>query len=506
MLSLVLALAAGLPAKLPAAEPARRPNIVFILADDLGYGDIGPFGQKIIKTPTLDQLAREGMKFTQHYAGSPVCGPSRCVLLTGKHPGHAFVRDNKEVGTWYSFEGQIPIPADEPSLVNGLKSAGYATAAFGKWGLGGVGSSGDPLKHGFDHFFGFNDQRQAHNYYPQYLVEDEGKLLLPGNTNVSVQEGLSIAPGADPHDPASYAQFTGRQYAPDLCCERALQFIRDHQEAPFFLYYPTTVPHLALQVPEDSLEEYKGKLDDQPYTGGNGYLPHQYPHAAYAAMVTRMDRDVGRMVELVKDLGLEDDTIFIFTSDNGAVYPLSGFDPVYFKSNGDLRDYKGAIYEGGVRVPLIVRWKGHVAAGTTSDYLSGFEDWFPTLLELAGITRPDPKGLDGVSLAPTLLGGKQPERPFLYREFHGYGGQQSVRVGDWKLVHRNLLPARNKVLSPTTELYDLRHDPAEGQNVAGAHPDVVARLQAVMDEQHTPSREFPFKATLDKTAVPAASR
>jgi arylsulfatase A-like enzyme len=477
---------------LQGAALAKRPNIIFVLADDLGRGDIGPFGQKIIHTPTLDRLAREGMKFTQHYAGCPVCAPSRCVLLTGKHPGHAFVRDNHEIGEWYSFQGQIPIPATEPCLAMALKSVGYATGAFGKWGLGGVGSSGDPLKHGFDHFFGFNDQRQAHNYYPQYLNDDEGKLVLTGNTNVSEKEGLSLPAGADSNDPASYAAFVGKQYAPDLCCERALQFIRDHQTQPFFLYYPTTVPHVALQVPEDSLNEYKGKLDDHPYIGGNGYLPQQYPRAAYAAMVTRMDCDLGRMVQLVRDLRLEEDTIFIFTSDNGAVFPLSGFDPVYFKSNGDLRGYKQDVYEGGMREPLIISWKGHIPAGTTSALVTGFEDWFPTLLDLAGASDAVPKNLDGISFAPTLLGGKQPERPFLYREFHGVGGQQAVRVGDWKLVRLHLVGTPKKPAAPVTELYNLAADPSEKQNVAAAHPDIVARLEKLAVEQHIPSKEFPF--------------
>ncbi len=500
-LALSLSVSGGVAGRAQAADPGRKPNIIFILADDLGYGDLGSFGQAIIKTPTLDRLAAQGMRFTQHYSGSPVCAPARCVLMTGKHPGHAFVRDNHEIGTWYSFEGQIPIPAAEPCVAAALQSAGYATAAFGKWGLGGVGSSGDPLKHGFDHFFGFNDQRHAHNYYPQFLIDDEGRLDLAGNTNVSVKEGLSIAPGADPNDSASYAQFIGKEYAPDLCHQRALQFIRDNKDRPFFLYYPTTVPHLALQVPEDSLDEYKGKLEDKPYVGGNGYLPQQYPHAAYAAMVTRLDRDIGKMVQLVQDLGLEEETIFIFTSDNGAVYPLSGYDPVFFKSNGALRGYKGGIYEGGIREPLIVRWKGHVPPGTVSDFVSGFEDWFPTLLDLAGATNARLKGLDGVSLMPTLLGRKQAPRPFLYREFHGYGGQQAVRVGDWKLIHRNLLARKNQPASPTTELYNLAADPSEEHNVATGHPAVVARLQKIMDQQHTVSPQFPFQETLDKTVL-----
>lgn len=492
-LPLLLATILPAPAGL-AADAPRQPNIIFILADDLGYGDIGAFGQKIIKTPTLDRLASEGMKFTQHYSGSPVCAPARCVLMTGRHPGHAFVRDNVEVGPWYSFQGQLALPAAEPCLAAGLRRAGYATAAFGKWGLGGIGTPGDPLNHGFDHFFGFIDQRQAHNYYPHYLNDDEGKFLLPGNTNVSEKEGLSLAPGADPNDPASYANFFGRQYAPDLCNERALAFIREHRDHPFFLYYPTTVPHLALQVPKDSLAEYQGKLDDHPYVGGNGYLPQQYPHAAYAAMITRLDRDIGKIVQLVKDLGLDENTIIIFTSDNGAVYALSGYDPVYFKSNDDLRGYKGSVYEGGMREPLIVRWPGHVPAGTSTDFVSGFEDWFPTLLDLAGAADQAPAGLDGVSLVPTLLGKSQPARAFLYREFHGYGGQQAIRVGDWKLLRRNLLGTAKRPAAPTTELYNLAADPAETQNVAAAHPDLVAQYEALMRVQHTPSKAFPLPA------------
>jgi len=488
-----------------ATVPSRKPNIIFILADDLGYGDIGPFGQKIIHTPTLDQLAREGMKFTQHYSGSPVCAPARCVLMTGKHPGHAFVRDNREVGEWYSGEGQIPLPANEVTMASLLKQAGYATAAFGKWGLGGVGSTGDPLKHGFDHFFGHNDQRQAHNYYPPYLVEDDHRLPLPGNSNAVTKMGDKLPDDADANNPASYAGFTGKQYAPDLCNERALQFIRENKDKPFFLYYPTTVPHLALLVPEDSLAEYKGKLDDKPYVGGKGYLPHPFPRAAYAAMITRMDRDIGRMVQLVKELGLEGDTIFVFTSDNGAVYPLSGTDPEYFRSNGELRGYKGSVYEGGIREPLIVRWKGHVPENTASTFVTGFEDWMPTLLELAGAKKSVPPTADGISFAPTLLGQKQAERPYLYREFHGYGGQQFVRVGDWKLVKRQLLGNKQQPASPITELFNLAVDPVEAQNVAAGNPQVVAKLENILLQQHTSSRQFPLPV-LDKSGVEKTSR
>jgi arylsulfatase A len=473
------------------AEPSPRPNIVFIMADDLGYGDLGCYGQKITETPNLDRLASEGMRFTQHYAGDPVCAPSRCVLMTGKHPGHAFIRNNSEVGAWESLQGQMPIPLAEVTITTVLQKAGYATGAFGKWGLGGVGSSGDPLKHGFDHFFGYNDQRHAHNYYPRVLISDEVQIKL---NNPPIKIPAVLPAEADINDAKNYERFTGKEYAPDLIAAEVLKFVRENKGRPFFLYYPTTVPHLALQVPEDSLAEYRGKIPDAPYRGDSGFLPQQFPHAAYAAMITRMDREIGRLVQLVKDLGLDERTIFIFTSDNGGWHHQAGLDPEFFKFNGDLHGYKGEVYEGGMREPLIVRWKGHVEANTVNASVTGFEDWFPTLLELSGLTNSSPKGLDGISFAPTLLGRNQAERPFLYREFHGYGGQQSVRVGDWKLLHRDLLPVgpKQKPRSATTELYNLAKDSGETKNVAGTNPEVVARLTGIMKQQHVASKEFPF--------------
>lgn len=468
---------------------ARPPNVVFILCDDLGYGDIGPFGQQKIRTPNLDRLAAGGMKFTRHYAGSPVCAPSRCVLMTGRHSGHAFIRDNREMGKWESGEGQLPIPDGEVTLAELFKQGGYATGAFGKWGLGGVGSPGDPLKQGFDHFFGYNDQRHAHNFYPQYLIEDAKPFPLD---NPVVKFG-KLAAGENPDDPANYARFAGRTYSADVIAERARQFVRANKDRPFFLYFPTTVPHLALQVPEDALAEYKDKLGDKPYPGGNGYAPHRWPRAAYAAMITRMDREVGSLVGLLRELGLEEDTIIAFTSDNGAVYPLSGTDPEFFQSNGGLAGYKGSVQEGGIRVPLIVAWKGHIPAGVTSERVTGFEDWLPTLLELAGARVRPPASADGVSFAPTLLGREQPPREFLYREFAGYGGQQMVRAGDWKAVREKLLPAGRKA-DPVirTKLFNLAKDPHELTNVAAENPGIVAKLEKIMREQHVPSVDFPI--------------
>ena len=473
------------------AEPAR-PNIVFILADDLGYGDIGCFGQTKIKTPHLDKMAAEGMRLTQHYSGNAVCAPSRCVLMTGKHPGHAFVRDNRSTPP----EGQYPIPAETVTLPKLLGKAGYVCGGFGKWGLGGPGSEGDPLKQGLHRFFGFNCQAVAHNHYPTHLWDDDKRVRL-NNPEFSAYQ--TLAKDLDPRDPASYSQFTGKEFAQDRIMEQALKFVRDNSERPFFLYVPSTIPHVSIQVPDDSLSEYVGQFEETPYVGGKGYLPHRTPRAAFAAMITRLDRDVGRIVALVRELGLEENTLFVFSSDNGpldhAYQGLAGTDGRFFNSAGPLRGQKGSLYEGGFRVPTIAYWKGKIPAGTTRERVSGFEDWLPTLLEVAGAKDSIPKEIDGISLAPTLLGQSQPERPFLYREFPASGGQQIVRIGDWKGVRQNLKPAgKNKLPSLTIELYHLKDDIAESKDVAAEHPDVIAQMERLMRDQHTPSAEFPLPA------------
>jgi len=478
---------------------ADRPNIVFIIADDLGYGDLGCYGQQKIRTPNIDRMAAEGMRFKYMYAGNAVCAPSRCVLATGKHPGHAWVRNNREIKP----EGQEPIPAEEVTIFEAFKSAGYTTGGFGKWGLGFPGSSGDPLKQGIDRWFGYNCQGKAHTFYPSYLWDNDRKVIvndpeIPGHATLSETENGD--------DPATYKRFTGKNYSADLINEQARKFVRDNRDRPFFCYVPTTVPHLALQVPADSLAEYQGKLgDDPPYKGGRGYLPHFTPHSAYAAMITRMDAEVGRMMALIKELGLDDRTIFVFTSDNGALngthQGLSGTDAKFFNSCGGLREGKGSLYEGGVREPGIVRWPGHIKAGSYSERVVGFEDWMPTLLELAGAKDKTPAGIDGISFAPTLLGEKQPEREFLYREFPAYGGQQSLRMGQWKLVKQNMLGGgkgaakKARAAKPrTVELFDLATDPHEEHDVAAQHPDLVARMETLMKTQHQPSKMFPFPA------------
>lgn len=473
---------------LAAASP-RLPNIIFIVADDLGYGDIGPFGQKLIRTPNLDRLAAEGVRLTQHYSGNNVCAPSRCVLMTGLHPGHAFIRDNREMKP----EGQFPIPADTVTLPKLLQARGYVTGGFGKWGLGGPGTAGEPLRQGFDRWYGYNCQAVAHNFYPTHLWDNDRHVEI-GNRAFSAHQKLPA--GADRNDPTSYAGYRGEVYAPDLIAEQARAFVRANRDRPFFCYVPTTVPHLALQVPEDSLAEYRGKFPEEPYDGSRGYLPHPTPRAAYAAMVTRMDRDIGRLLDLVRELGLERDTIVVFSSDNGPLYDrLGGTDAEFFNSHGGLRGRKGSFYEGGFRVPTIVRWPGRIAAGTSQDRVTGFEDWLPTLLTLVGAEASIPRGLDGISFATTLLGGTQPARPFLYRESPGYGGQQGLRVDDWKVVRRNLRPRPAKGEGAmVTELYDLARDPAETTNLAAAQPQVLARLERILREQHVPSAEFPLPA------------
>ena len=478
-----------------AATPAR-PNIVFLLADDLGYGDIGAFGQKKIRTPNLDQLARDGMRLTNHYSGHNVCAPSRCVLMTSKHPGHAYIRNNRGgVGQGGAGgEGQEPVPAGELKLPLTLKQLGYTTGAFGKWGLGAVGSTGDPNSQGIDRFFGYNDQAVAHNFYPVSLWNNRERVPL---NNPAFSAHQKLPADADPNDPKSYAKFTGNEYAPDRINEAARQFLRDNQDRPFFLYYPTTVPHLALQVPADSLKEYEGKFPEEPYQGDGGYLPHRTPHAAYAAMITRLDREIGKLLALVDQFGLRENTIVIFTSDNGPLWDrFGGTDTDFFDSAAGMRGRKGNYYEGGCKVPCIVRWTGKIKPGTTNERVTGFEDWMPTLLELVGAKDATPSGIDGISFAPTLLGKTQPARPFLYRESQAYDGQQCVRVGNWKAIRTNLhpRPAAKDKTPGAIELYDLKNDPTESKNVAAQHPDVVAKMAAILKEQHVPSKLWVISA------------
>lgn len=445
------------------AQGTRRPNIIYILADDLGYAELGCYGQKKIRTPNLDKMAAQGLRFKQHYAGNAVCAPSRCVLMTGLHSGHAQIRNNRETKP----DGQQPIAADTLTIARLLKNAGYVTGMIGKWGLGMHDSTGDPQKQGFDHFFGYNCQRHAHNHYPTFIWRNAQKVPLEGN------------PG----------KATGAQHTHDLFEKEALEFIRKNKDKPFFLYLPFTIPHVALQVPDDSLAEYKGKWDDPPYLGKKGYQPHDHPRAAYAGMVTRMDRTIGRILDLLRELGLDDDTVVLFSSDNGPTHDgVGGSDSVFFLSAGLLRGFKGSLFEGGVRVPMIARWPGRIPPGRTTDLISGFQDVLPTLCEIAGAKAPEK--LDGISMVPTLLGkGTQRQHEFLYWEFPGYGGQQAVRLGDWKAIRQNMNKGNMQV-----QLFNLASDVGETTDVAAQNPAIVERIQRIMRDQHVPSKLFPFKA------------
>ena len=441
-------------------QAPARPNVVLIVADDLGYGELGCYGQEKIATPNLDRLAAEGLRFTQFYAGAPVCAPSRCVLLTGLHSGHAFVRDNVEVQP----EGQLALPAGTFTLARALDSAGYATGLVGKWGLGAPGSSGTPEKQGFDEWFGYLCQREAHSFYPTHLWRNGEKVELEGN-----------ARGAT----------GGKHHVQPLLTAEALDFLERQRAEPFFLYVPFTLPHLALQPEERDLDPYRGRFEETPYDGKKGYTPHATPRAAYAAMITRLDADVGRLVAKLDEFGLGEETLVLFTSDNGPTHDVGGVDTEFFASTAGLRGRKGSVYEGGLRVPLIARWTGVVPAGKSCAQVAGFQDVLPTVLELAGIATPPE--LDGASFAAALRDGEARPRATLTFEFHGYGQQLAARRGDWKLVQRELAKGGR-----APELYDLASDPGETRDVAGEHPELVTELLAEVRAAHRPSAEFPL--------------
>lgn len=462
------------------ARPADdRPNIIYIIADDLGYNELGCYGQKTIKTPNIDRIASDGIKFTQHYSGQAVCAPARCSLMTGYHMGHAFVRNNgnpKDRMPAYKkdgiFPGQIAIPDSTVTIPELLKKKNYATAAYGKWGLGYEESTGDPLKQGFDDFGGFLCQIHAHNHYPKYLWKSGKKIPMPGNDRT----------------------LKGESYSQDYFVDWGLEFIRKNKEKPFFLYLPFAVPHLSIQVPDSDVEKYRKIIQEEKHQH-RGYLPHPYPRAAYAAMVTHMDKGVGQIMNLVKELGLDNNTIILFSSDNGPAYNrLGGSDSVYFDSANGFRGMKGSLYEGGIRIPLIARWPGKIKAGSVTDLQSAFWDILPTFCDLAEVKTPE--GIDGISLAPTLLGqtDKQKHHDHLYWEFAAYGGQQAVRMGKWKAIRQDMLKGKNPIIK--TELYDLESDPAESVDLADKYPVILKKLEEVMKDARVPSKTYPFR-TLD---------
>lgn len=439
-----------------------RPNIIFVLTDDLGYGDLGCYGQQVIQTPNIDRMAAEGMLFTDAYAGSTVCAPSRCCLMTGMHTGHAYVRGNKEAKPM----GQLPLPEDAVTVPKLLKSRGYRTALIGKWGLGGPGSTGTPNNQGFDYFFGYLCQRHAHNYYPEFLFRNDERVPLPNKV------------AGDRDDGAGVATVRG-QYSHDLMAREALQFIEQNRELPFFLYLALTIPHANNEAGKKGMEV--------PSYGPYGHEDWPDAQKGHAAMITRMDGDIGRLLAKLKELDLDGDTIVFFSSDNGP-HKEGGADPDFFDSNGPLRGTKRDLHEGGIRVPLIARWPGKIEAGSGTDHVCAFWDFLPTCCDLAGAVPPG--NIDGFSILPTLLNrpGQQKKHRYLYWEFHEQGKKQAVRMGHWKGIRLNV--AKNP--DGPIELYDLRTDLGETTDVASEHPDVVKRIVELMAVAHRPSELWPF--------------
>lgn len=433
-----------------AAEGSRvpKPNIIYILADDLGIGDVGCYGQRLLKTPRIDQLATEGLRFTQHYSGAAMCAPTRSCLMTGQHTGHTRVRKN----------GHGPLLPEDLTIAEVLKSAGYQTAAIGKWGVGEAGTTGVPWLQGFDLFFGYLNQTNAHHHYPPFLWRNDQKVLYPDNSEKRTH------------------------YSHDEFTREALQFIREHRDTPFFLYVPFTLVHVDLDVPEDDLKPWIGKIEEtEPYgtPGGQHYIHQQMPHAAFAGMVSRLDRSVGRLVDLVDELGLADDTLIIFSSDNGPT-SAGGADPKFFDGNGPYRGIKFELYDGGIRCPMIARWPGKVAKHTETDHISAHWDLLPMAAELAGVDVP--AGIDGISFLPTLLGrGKQKQHDHLYWETDGKSGWQAIRKGNWKAHLQHVGdPARTKF-----ELYDLSSDIAEEHDVSAAHPAITREMRQLLTSART---------------------
>lgn len=416
-----------------AQSNSSKPNIIFILADDLGYGDLGIYGQTKFETLHIDEMARKGLRFTQFYTGTSVCAPSRASLMSGQHTGHIYIRGNKEI----SPEGQEPLADTVITIASLLKENGYVTGAFGKWGLGMVGTSGDPNKKGFDEFYGYNCQRQAHSYYPNHLWHN--------NTKVEFENNL----------------INRAYYAADLIHEKTLDFIVDNKNRPFFLFVPTVLPHAELSGPKDSLyQRYEHKFEETPYIG-NHYASADKPRAMYASMVARMDEHVGQILQKLDELGIAENTIIMFASDNGA-HKEGGADPDFFNSSGDLKGIKRSLYEGGIRTAFIAYWPNKIKENQVTQQKGAFWDIMPTLLDLSN-TQPSQKYYtDGISLVPTLLGqGKQQQHDYLYWEFHEEGGRQALRKGDWKLIVQQAKNPEKRYY----EFFNVVKDPSEKNNL-----------------------------------------
>ena len=439
---------------LSANADTKKTNIILIMVDDAGYGDFGCYGQKLFTTPNIDRMAASGMLFTQHYSGSTVCAPTRCSIMNGVHTGHAFVRGNREVQP----EGQAPIPSDMITIPKLLRKAGYVTGMFGKWGLGAPKSSGDPMNQGWDEFFGYNCQRQAHTFYPKHLWHNSEKVMLNGKT-----------------------------YSHDLIQEKALQFIRDNEKKSFFAYLPLTIPHAAMQCPEEDVAPFRKKFPQ--FENKIGKYSHgsiiRNPVAAFAGMMTRMDRGIGQILDLLNELDIAENTLVLFTSDNGPHYE-GGHQPGFFNSNGPLKGHKRDLYEGGIRVPLIAYWPGKIKSGSVSNHICAHWDLMPTFCELAKISEPN--HTDGISYIPALTGKKQKRHAYLYWEFHSYGNAQAIRTGDWKGIR---LKVKNNPNAPI-QLFNLKKDIGETNNIAANHPDIIKGITKLFKTAHTPSERFPL--------------
>lgn len=470
-----------------------KPNIIYIYADDMGFGELGCYGQQKIKTPNLDKMAAEGIRFTQHYTGAPVCAPARCMLMTGKHSGHSYIRGNYELGGFEDKNegGQMPLPESTFTIARMMQQAGYITAAIGKWGLGMADNTGDPNKQGFDYFYGYYDQKQAHNFYPTHLWEN-GKWDTLNNKPFMVHRRISE--GAND---SAFANFIGKDYSVTKMAEKTLAFIKKNKNRPFFLYLPYTGPHVALQAPEEAVKEYIGQFDEKPYYGEKGYAPCKYPLSTYAAMITYFDKQVGRIMALLKELKLDKNTIIMFSSDNGTTFNVGGVNAEYFNLTGGLRGRKQDLYEGGIRIPFIAWWPEKIKAGTNTGLISTQYDLMPTLAELIKVHVTN---TDGISFLPTLFGKAQQQKQheYLYFEFPEKGGQVAIRMGNWKAVKSNM----KKDSAAAWEIYNLQTDVAEKNNIAKEHPELAKKFEKIMRKEHVRSHihdwEFIDKRFSDK--------
>lgn len=469
-------------------KPHRsKPNIVYIYADDLGYGELGAYGQQKIKTPNLDRMAREGVRFDQHYSGAPVCAPARAMLMTGKHGGHSYIRGNYELGGFSDDmeAGQMPLPEGTFTIARMLKKAGYATGMIGKWGLGMADTPGSPLRQGFDYYYSVLDQKQAHNFYPTHLWEND-KWDKLDNPVIDVHKRLDRTKATD----ADFLYFKGKVYGPDKMTEKALNFIDKHQRQPFFLYLPYPLPHASLQAPDEYVNKYIGQFNEEPYYGQQNYASTRYPLSTYAAMITYLDAQVGLIMQRVKSLGLDENTIIMFSSDNGATFNTGGVDARFFKSVGNFRGLKMDLYEGGIRIPFLARWKGTIRPNRTSDLISAQYDLMATLAELTGQTIPNPT--DGISFLPELKGyaSRQVKHKYLYFEYPEKGGQVAIRMGDWKGVRVDV----RKNPNAAWQIFNLKTDISETTDVAPQHPDLVKRFDQIQKDEHQPThiRDWEF--------------